>query len=174
MQRARCGIAAAVVLAALGCGGGDGVPAPSPVPASLTVLTGNAQSARYGTAVAVAPAVMLRDAEGAAIAGLDVTFSVIAGNGAVTGATARTSTTGVATAGSWTLGPVPGANVLRATIGTLGATITATGTVEPEEAIDVGAQVAGQIVEFGKDKNGKEVDYGAAVEIGRASCRERV
>ena len=135
MQRARCGIAVVVVLAAVGCGeSGDG-PAPSPVPTSLTVLAGNAQSARYGTAVAVAPAVMLRDAEGAAIGGLDVTFSVTAGNGAVTGATARTSTTGVATAGSWTLGPVPGANVLRATIGTLGATITATGTIGPASSI---------------------------------------
>ena len=39
--------------------------------------------------------------------------------------------------------------------GNLIATISATGTVEPEEVIDVGAQVAGRIVEFGKDKNGR-------------------
>lgn len=37
--------------------------------------------------------------------------------------------------------------------GDLLATISATGTVEPEEVIDVGAQVAGQINTFGKDKN---------------------
>jgi HlyD family secretion protein len=51
--------------------------------------------------------------------------------------------------------------------GDLVATIGATGTVEPEEAIDVGAQVAGQIVEFGKGKDGKEVDYGSDVEEGQ-------
>jgi HlyD family secretion protein len=50
--------------------------------------------------------------------------------------------------------------------GDLLATITATGTVEPEEVVDVGAQVAGKIVAFGKDKNGKTIDYGSAVENG--------
>jgi len=35
--------------------------------------------------------------------------------------------------------------------GTLQATISATGTVEPEEVIDVGAQVIGQIKSFGRD-----------------------
>lgn len=44
--------------------------------------------------------------------------------------------------------------------------IAATGTVEPEEVIDVGAQVAGRIVAFGKDKNGKPIDYGSEVEPG--------
>jgi HlyD family secretion protein len=50
--------------------------------------------------------------------------------------------------------------------GDLAATISATGTVEPEEVVDVGAQVAGQIVAFGKDKNGKTIDYGSVVEQG--------
>ena len=52
------------------------------------------------------------------------------------------------------------------TRGELVVTISATGTVEPEEVIDVGAQVAGRIVTFGKDKNGKTVDYGSEVEEG--------
>ena len=46
------------------------------------------------------------------------------------------------------------------------ATIGATGTVEPEELVDVGAQVAGQIYEFGKDAAGKQVDFGSQVEEG--------
>src|SRR5947207_8338331 len=45
-------------------------------------------------------------------------------------------------------------------------TIGATGTVEPEEVIDVGAQVAGKIMEFGKDKSNKSVDYGSYIEAG--------
>src|SRR5438128_2714791 len=50
--------------------------------------------------------------------------------------------------------------------GDLLATISATGTIEPEEVIDVGAQVAGQILAFGKDPrgNGKTIDYGSPVE----------
>ena len=50
--------------------------------------------------------------------------------------------------------------------GDLLAAISATGTVEPEEVVDVGAQVAGKIVAFGKDVAGKIVDYGSMVEEG--------
>lgn len=50
--------------------------------------------------------------------------------------------------------------------GDLAAVISATGTVEPEEVIDVGAQMAGKIVAFGRDKNGQTVDYGSVVEAG--------
>ena len=50
--------------------------------------------------------------------------------------------------------------------GDLLATINATGTIEPEEVIDVGAQVAGQITSFGPDPRGggKLIDYGSPVE----------
>ena len=52
--------------------------------------------------------------------------------------------------------------------GDLLVTIGATGTVEPEEVVDVGSQVAGKIEAFGKDpKNpGKQVDYGTEVDQG--------
>lgn len=50
--------------------------------------------------------------------------------------------------------------------GDLQTTISATGTVEPEEVVDIGAQVAGRIISFGKDKNGKQIDYGSEVEKG--------
>ncbi|MDD4891126.1 MAG: RND transporter, partial [Phycisphaerae bacterium] len=48
--------------------------------------------------------------------------------------------------------------------GDLSANISATGTVEPEEVVDVGAQIAGQIIRFGKDLAGKQVDYGSVVD----------
>ena len=48
--------------------------------------------------------------------------------------------------------------------GDLTATISATGTIEPVEVIDVGAQVAGLIKAFGKDKSGNSIDYGSVVE----------
>lgn len=50
--------------------------------------------------------------------------------------------------------------------GDLVSTITATGTLEPEELVDVGAQVTGQILSFGKDSNGRNVDYGSKVKAG--------
>jgi HlyD family secretion protein len=51
--------------------------------------------------------------------------------------------------------------------GELLVTISATGTLEPEEVIDVGAQVAGKIQEFGKDPETNEpIDYRSAVEAG--------
>ena len=46
------------------------------------------------------------------------------------------------------------------------ATISATGTLEPEEVVDIGAQVTGQILVFGNDIAGKTVDYGSLVEAG--------
>jgi HlyD family secretion protein len=50
--------------------------------------------------------------------------------------------------------------------GDLLITVSATGTVEPEQVIDVGAQVAGQITSFGKDQDGKTVDFGSVVRKG--------
>ncbi|MCX5644401.1 MAG: efflux RND transporter periplasmic adaptor subunit [Phycisphaerae bacterium] len=52
----------------------------------------------------------------------------------------------------------------KVTSGDLLISISATGTLEPEEVIDVGAQVAGQILTFGKDADGKSVDYGSRVD----------
>ena len=44
--------------------------------------------------------------------------------------------------------------------------INASGTVEPEELVNVGAQVSGKIMSFGKDADGKQVDYGSRVTKG--------
>ena len=48
--------------------------------------------------------------------------------------------------------------------GSLVASISATGTVEPEEVVDIGAQVAGRINSFGTDKAGTPIDYGSIIE----------
>lgn len=57
------------------------------------------------------------------------------------------------------------------TRGDLVATISATGTVQAEELVDVGAQVAGRIIEFGKDTDGKPIDYRSAVKAGMLLAR---
>jgi HlyD family secretion protein len=48
--------------------------------------------------------------------------------------------------------------------GDLTSSISATGTLEPEEVVDVGAEVDGQIVSFGKDSNGHSIDYRSPIE----------
>jgi len=66
---------------------------------------------------------------------------------------------------------VAGFQTAALTRGDLLVTISATGTVEPEEVIDVGAQVAGQILSFGQDVNGHAVDYGSQVAEGTVLAR---
>jgi HlyD family secretion protein len=51
----------------------------------------------------------------------------------------------------------------KVTRGDLVTTIAATGTLEPEEVVDVGAQVSGLILAFGKDVNGNLIDYRSPV-----------
>jgi HlyD family secretion protein len=77
---------------------------------------------------------------------------------------------GLAWGGTWYFkrDQQPTANFRTATIqrGDLLSSISATATIEPEEVIDVGAQVAGRINEFGKDENGKTIDYGSVIKNG--------
>src|SRR5260370_31881398 len=58
--------------------------------------------------------------------------------------------------------------VEKVTRGRVAALINASGTVVPEDVIDVGAQVAGKIDRFNKDPDvtGKTIDYGSRVEKG--------
>ncbi len=46
------------------------------------------------------------------------------------------------------------------------SSISASGTVEPEELVNVGAQVSGKIMSFGTDNSGNTVDYGSKVSQG--------
>src|SRR5947209_4475410 len=69
----------------------------------------------------------------------------------------------------WMTAP-PAAPIYRTdkiVVGNLTATIGATGTIEPEKVVDVGAQVPGRITKFGispRDPNKGEVDYVTPVE----------
>jgi HlyD family secretion protein len=57
--------------------------------------------------------------------------------------------------------------------GTLEFTIDATGTIQPEEIVDVGAQVAGKIESLGTDPRDSKrmIDYGSPVEVGTVLAR---
>jgi HlyD family secretion protein len=68
----------------------------------------------------------------------------------------------------WEKNDVPKISFTTAAVkrGDVAATIGATGTIEPVEVVDVGAQVAGRVSAFGNDISGKVVDYGSLVEQG--------
>ncbi|TMC49599.1 MAG: hypothetical protein E6J20_17850, partial [Chloroflexi bacterium] len=110
--------------------------------ASIGLSAGNSQSATVGTAVAVAPSVIVRDQFNNPVAGVAVTFAVATGGGSVTGATQTTNGSGIATVTSWTLGPTAGPNTLTASSGTLTGspvTFTATGTAGAASSIALNA-----------------------------------
>jgi adhesin/invasin len=112
-------------------------------PATVAVSAGNGQTAPAGTAVAVRPAVLVADAGGHGVEGIGVTFAVSGGGGTVTGATATTDVNGIATVGSWTLGPAAGPNTLVATVtGLTAATFNATASLPPAPVIRLAASTA--------------------------------
>jgi hypothetical protein len=77
---------------------------------------GDNQTASPGSAVAVAPAVLVRDNSGNPLAGVAVTFEVTGGGGTITGATTVTDAQGIARVGCWILGSTTGFNTLTATV----------------------------------------------------------
>jgi adhesin/invasin len=119
------------------------------VPGSGTIAKsgGDNQSATNGTAVAVAPSVIVKDNNNNPIAGVNVTFAVTAGGGSLTGAAAVTNASGIATVGSWTLGAVAGVsnNALTATsAGAIGSSVTFTASATAGTAASI-AKNAGDL-----------------------------
>lgn len=83
---------------------------------TITINVGHNQAAMAGTAVPTAPSVIVRDLGGNPMAGMQVTFAVTSGGGSVGSATATTNAGGLASAGSWTMGPDAGPNTLTASV----------------------------------------------------------
>ena len=89
---------------------------------SVIRSAGHRQAGMAGTALATRPAVLVRDGAGNPLAGRAVAFSVTAGGGTVTGPVVMTDAAGVATVGSWVLGPTADLNTLTATVSGTGVT----------------------------------------------------
>lgn len=129
-------ICGAASLGACSGGGSDNTPV-TPPPSSqqataLAVAGGDNQQAEAGSAVATAPTVRALNASQQGVAGVQVTFTVDAGGGAITNAQAITGADGTASAGQWTLGNSAGPNTLRASAtGLVPVTIHAIATPRP-------------------------------------------
>jgi len=104
--------------------------------ATIVLQAGNNQSASTGTAVPLAPAVLVRDAFNNPVAGTSVQFDVTAGGGSINGTNpAPSNQAGIAAIGSWVLGSTPGANTLTATAAALGTVTFSASAVAPVIAV---------------------------------------
>ncbi len=105
----------------------------------IAINGGNGQSATAGTAVAIPPSVIVRDASNNPVAGVSVTFAVASGGGTVVPtAPVTTNASGIAQVTSWTLGPTAGGNTLTATAtGLNGSPVTFTATATAGTATQI-------------------------------------
>jgi alpha-tubulin suppressor-like RCC1 family protein len=122
----RCAVGAGLILLA-SCGLDNGGVEPPPAATRISMTDGNNQAAAPGTAVATPPSVTVTDANDDPVSGVAVTFAVALGGGSISGPNQTTNSSGIATVGSWTLGPAPGTNTLTATApGLSGSPVTFT------------------------------------------------
>jgi hypothetical protein len=89
--------------------------AAAPAAERVTILRGNGQLAPAGTAVRVAPAIVITDGFGRPSQGVPVTSAAV-GGGTVVAGPPSTGQDGVASVIAWTLSPTPGLNQLQVSV----------------------------------------------------------
>jgi hypothetical protein len=82
---------------------------------TIVANAGDNQSENAGTVLPTAPSVRVTDDWDNGVGGIQVTFTVGSGGGTITGGAQSTGPDGVATVGSWRLGPSSGPNSIIAT-----------------------------------------------------------
>ncbi len=108
------------------CGGDPQVPSAAAATASTTA------AAAVAATVAAAPAVRITDAKGKGVRNVMVRWRITSGGGKVVNDSVRTTGSGNATSGGWTLGTTAGQQTLQATAdGIPAVTFTATATAGP-------------------------------------------
>jgi hypothetical protein len=102
------------------------------VPTAAAAITGTTVSAVVTAAVATVPSVRITDAKGKSIKNVLVRWRITSGGGKVVNDSVRTTASGEATSGGWTLGITAGQQGLEATAdGVPAVTFTATATAGP-------------------------------------------
>jgi hypothetical protein len=125
----------------LGCGGsgpssttapGPGAPPPETpapsVPTGIVIYAGNGQTGGKGTGLGAPLCTNVVDAAGHLLHGITVTYTVATGGGTITAPTSPTTdNSGIATSGTWILGPGTGTQTVTASsAGVPSVTFTAT------------------------------------------------
>lgn len=102
---------------------------------SLLRYDGDIQYANVQNEVATAPSVILRDGNGDAVVGAEVTFEVRSGDGQISGQLSITNSGGIAQVGAWSLGDTPGGNTLAASVPGLPEVIFSATAVSNEDPV---------------------------------------
>jgi hypothetical protein len=118
------------LLAVAGCGGYSTAP-DNAVATRITIYTGDGQTGNKGSALPEFLCTNVLDASGRRILGATVTYIVATGGGVLQDpASVQTDSQGIATSGTWTLGPAAGTQTVTASTagaaGSLSVTFTAT------------------------------------------------
>lgn len=115
--------------------------------AQLVIVSGDEQGALPNTTLPEPLSVRVVDAFGNPISGATVTFTVTSGGGTIAGSPAVSNSLGIATSGSWRLGPEVSAQTVRAQSGSAQVTFTARGgdPCDSRFPLTVGATVNGRL-----------------------------
>ena len=134
------------IIAAAACGA-DNPSGPDNTPATVSANGTIPASAVIASPVIPAPSVIVRNAAGAPLPNVRVTFLVTAGDGLAIGTSQLTDAGGVATVDGWYLGDNPGVQTLVATAGGKSVTFTmqATNDCSVTGAIAAGQTVSGDL-----------------------------
>jgi alpha-tubulin suppressor-like RCC1 family protein len=109
--------------------------------ASVEALTATTVQATVAAAVTPPPSVVVKDAGGNGVSGVEVTFTLASGAGDLAGAAQTTNASGIATLGGWTLPNTSGQYQLTATaagVPGLGVQFTATATPDVPSVMQAG------------------------------------
>ena len=110
----RSALSALLLLPLLACSGGDDNRVqPEPVPVLITADAGIGQSGPPGSVLPLPLSVLVTDAGGDPVGGIEVTWSVVSGGGTVSPSSSMTDADGVATT-QFTLGPAEGVQQAQA------------------------------------------------------------
>jgi len=134
-------------LAAVASCNPDNFTSPGATPASVAANAVMPASAVIASPIRPVPAIIARDANGAPLRNVHVTFTVTAGGGTVVGGSQVTDSSGIAAVRQWTLGTATGAQTVTATAGGMAVTftVTATNSCATSGTIAVGDTVAGDL-----------------------------
>ena len=134
----------AVVTSLAACGGGgDGGGTGTNGPASITITAGNAQVGAAGQHLTDSLTVVVRDAQGAGLGGVTVTWAAASGGGTVSPTSVTTNTGGFAKT-QRTLGAAAGTQTTTATVSGL-APATFNAVAQIQGAVNIANGIAGAI-----------------------------
>ena len=116
-----------------GCGGSSsaGYSAGPAVATRITIYTGNGQTGFKNSGLSDPLCTNVLDASGNRMRGVTVTYTVATGGGQMQApASVQTDASGIATSGTWTLGPAAGTQTVTASTPGVAATVTFTATAQ--------------------------------------------